>query len=1087
MKSLSLCRFSLAIALSGVGAMSTPALGAPLGLSETPLIVSINVPPNVMLLIDNSGSMDEVVWHEGYAPETNYPAATYFAGINWGAEVWFDIDATSTYYMAAFRRGTCAAGQFRFRNTAGNSVCLALPSPSGALTRFKGNYLRFLIENPPANIPSDSRMGVARNVARQLVLDNPGIRFGVTRLNAPRTGQWGIITEAAPGGRVIANCGSTQETLVSQINGLVADSNTPVAETLYEVTRYFRGMDSYYNTDLSYTSPIQYRCQKNFTVVITDGLPTHDTSFPNNDPDDLADAGATLPNWDGEAPETSISPPFPQYSDGFKPQSVEAAEGYSLYLDDIAKFGYDIDMRKGGVDAAGESFDDPAHAKQNMNTYTVGFSLNAQMLEDAAEYGDGRYYTANNANELSLALQNALRDIQSRLTSSASAAANAGFINEGSRIYQARFNSESWAGGLLAFKIDTNAGSVTYGQIISQAGRSDGALWDAGTLIPAAGSRSIFTRVGGSGKPFSWSSFSSIAGGEQQTYFNSNEALFNYLRGAENAAFRPRLTPLGDIVNSAPTFVGPPNARYADTLESVSYSSFKATHKERTSLIYAGANDGMLHAFDAETGVEKMAYVPAVLLPTLKELAAMDYTDRHRFYVDGSPTVVDAFFGNAWHTVLVGGLNKGGQGIYALNITNPESFAANNTNALKLSMWEFTDADDVDLGYTYSQPAVVKLPNGKWAAVFGNGYNNTQVDGQVSVTGNAVVYIVDIADGSLISKIDTGVGMSQDPTNITGAPKNRPNGFATLAPVDIDGDNKADYIYGGDLFGNLWRIQLTSTGTTLSSTLTKIFTACAANTCDTNNAQPITTRPSVTRHPSGSGVMVFFGTGKFIESIDKVALDGGLQSFYGIWDKNPNVSGNAALVSRSSLQQQEILFEDEFEFTTTDGETVSYPLRVTSNSTPNWASKKGWFIDLQKPGADPSGERQVTNPVVRNGRVIFTTLIPTEDPCRAGGESWLMEFDAATGSRLDMTPFDLNQDGRFTSADYVTVEINGAPVRVPVSGRKLEGGAAATPSVVGAEGQREFKYISTAGGLEVVKENPGTTDTDRQSWRQLGR
>ncbi len=351
-----------------------------------------------------------------------------------------------------------------------------------------------------------------------------------------------------------------------------------------------------------------------------------------------------------------------------------------------------------------------------------------------------------------------------------------------------------------------------------------------------------------------------------------------------------------------------------------------------------------------------------------------------------------------------------------------------------------------------------------------------------------MVYIVDLETGALIKKIDTGVGMSQDPTNTAKAPKNRPNGFATLAPVDVDGDNKIDYIYGGDLFGNLWRIRLTSSGETLSTTLTKIFKACASNTCSTSNAQPITTRPSVIRHPSGSGNVIFFGTGKFIETIDKVAKNGGLQSFYGIWDKNPSISDNTALVSRSSLQQQKILVEKNFEFTTKEGDKTSYPLRVTSETAPNWTSQKGWYIDLQDPGnAQVTGERQVTNSVVRNGRVIFTTLIPTEDPCRAGGESWLMELSAATGSRLDMTPFDLNKDDRFTSADYVEIVVDNKKIMVPVSGRKLEGGAAATPSVTGAEGQREFKYISTAGGLEVVKENPGTTDTDRQSWRQLGR
>lgn len=1072
-KPRSLMRASaLTVAACGLlpaGANATP---SNLALADTPLVVSTSVPPNVMLVVDNSGSMEEVIWAPGYDPNVTYPTASFIFSGDGRA---YTLSATSTYFYESFGRGSCSSGFREFRTNSGAVRCFKLPVPNGASnTRYNGNYLRYLIANHASGdltsvLPTGFRMSVARDVARNLVTANPGVRFGLTRFNF------------SEGGTVVANCGATTTTLNTQIDALVASTWTPLAETLYEVTRYFRGMSSYYNTG-TYTSPIQYRCQKNFAIVITDGLPTNDMNFPADDPDDVADTSRSLPNWDNLDPATGTSPPFPKHSDGFKTGS-QASEGYSLYLDDIAKFASDIDMRKGGTDLVGGSFDDPRFPEQNLSTYTVGFTVANQMLQDAAEYGQGKYYTANNAEELNEALQRALQDIYSRTTSSSSAAANAGFVSEGTRIYQARFRPEQWAGMLLAFAVDGSPTSPTYGQIVRSGAYTDGAIWDAAELIPGPASRRIFTR-GTAGIPFDWANFSAGLGGEQELYFDNSRDKFDFLRGTENAAFRKRSTPLGDIVSSAPVYVGPPNARYPDSLESAPYSAFKTTYKDRASMIYVGANDGMLHGFSAANGVEQMAYIPGVLLPRLKLLADPSYNDAHRYFVDGSPTVVDAFAGGSWRTVLVGGLNKGGQGIYALDVTNPNDFTVSAGNATKLSMWEFTDANDADLGFTYSQPAVVKLPNGVWAAVFGNGYNNTFPDGRVSTTGTAAAYIVNLATGALISKIDLNTGLTADPTG-----GNRPNGLATLAPVDVDGDFKVDFVYAGDLFGNLWRININAgTSGALTTTSTRIFSACGANACSATNRQPITTRPTVVRHPNGNGTMVFFGTGKYLETSDRLPKTGGLQSFYAIWDKVPTeTDATKALVSRSSLLRQEIIVEQNFTFVEA-GVSTTHPLRVTTNYKPDWNTHGGWYIDLLSPGmTGDSGERQVTNAVVRNNRVIFTTLIPTDDPCRAGGDSWLMEFDAVSGSRLQFSPFDLNNDGSFSTKDFVTIKVDGKDVSVPVSGRKLEGGAAATPSVMGAEGQNEFKYISTSGGVEVIKENPGTNDTDRQSWRQLGR
>jgi type IV pilus assembly protein PilY1 len=1051
----------VALALQVIGLSG--AVAAPLALPDTPLTVSTSIDPNVMLLIDNSGSMHHMIWHEDFDENGSYNNWRYRCGSNW-----CDLNPGDTYYPSNMGQDTCSNGYKRFRRGSTSTYkCLKIPQPAGASnTRYLGNYLRFLVDRfasgtdlTQGQIPNDYRMNVAREVSKDLIQNTPGMRFGLSNFNNQQ------------GGRIRAECGSSINSILSTIDTLTAETWTPLAESLYEVTRYFRGLSSHYNANTTYTSPIQYRCQKNFTVVVTDGLPTYDGSYPTNDPDDVADTSRSLPNWDGVN------------NDGAGTES--STEGAALYLDDIAKFAWDIDMRKTGNDAAGVSFNDPKFPKQNMYTYTVGFAVANDMLEDAAAYGNGLYLTANNAEQLREELSKVLIDIQSKLGSASSAAASGGFVGDGSgtKVYQGRLNSESWTGQLLAFAVDTNGTSPTFGFPLTNGPGPDGSLWDAGSMISAANwsARTIITNKA-AGIPFRWDEFTTA---EQAAYFNSQRNLFEYLRGRNVATYRSRPSLLGDIVNSAPQYVGSPNARYRETLEANSYAAFKATHANRAPTIYVGANDGMLHGFDADTGAERLAYIPGKLLDKLKNLAAVDnpatttidegYNANHKFYVDGSPTVVDAYIGNAWRTVLVGGLNKGGQGIYALDVTNPASFS--EANAASIFLWEFTDANDADLGYTYSRPAIVRLQNGTWAAVFGNGYNNTIADGNASTTGDAALYIVNLQTGALIKKISTNTGMAQDPTGA-----NRPNGLATVAPVDVDGDASVDYIYAGDLFGNLWKFDLNDDNPNNWSLAYKLYQACAAATCTTTNRQPITSRPTVIRHPNSGGQIVLFGTGKYLEQADNISLDGGVQSFYAIWDRG---SAPSPALNRDNLQQQRILIEDEFEFLDPDGETVTEQLRVTTDHKVVWGTKRGWYIDLVSPNGF-EGERQVTDSIVRNGRLVFTTMIPsdTSDPCAPAGTSWIMEMDAGTGSRLVYSPFDLNKDKTFSSADFVTVTIDGQTVKIPTTGRKMEGGHAQTPTVVASE-NKEFKYVSTSEGLETIVENPGKSLTGRQSWREL--
>jgi type IV pilus assembly protein PilY1 len=718
--------------------------------------------------------------------------------------------------------------------------------------------------------------------------------------------------------------------------------------------------------------------------------------------------------------------------------------------------------------------------------------------------GDGNpdnYFLVTNALKLKDQLSAAFDEIIRRTGSASSASVNTGSISSDTRVYQAKFNSGDWTGNLLSYPVNVTDGTLLPPE------------WDAAQKVSAQTptNRVIITKNAdtGAGVPFRWANIGATHQGELQPSDTRGSARLDYLRGdasqesLNGGVFRNRPAKLGDIVSSSPTYVGKPPMGYPDSLESVPYSSFAAANVNRQKMVYVGANDGMLHGFDAGTsttkGQERIAFVPSAVFPNLHELTKPNYS--HKFYVDGTPTVGDVFYNGAWHTILVGSLNKGGKSIFALDVTNPAAFS--EANASSLFRWEFTDQD---LGLTYSRPAIAKLHDNRWYAIFGNGYNNTTGTAPVSSAGRATLFIVDIETGALTKKIVTNT------TNNPGAPTT-PNGLATPALVDVDRDNIVDYAYAGDLLGNLWKFDLraTSVGSTLVAySGVPLFVAKDA----AGVRQPITERPEVGRGPKGNGLMVLVGTGKFMESTDKAPTQ--TQTFYGIYDKNTGTAATDVLPAtmRSVLTQQTILAEQNFTFTTASGSTVTFPMRVTSANTVG--TNRGWYMDFLSPNTPNfRGEMQVSNPVLRNGRVIFTTLIPDPDPCSGGGTSWLMEMDAISGSRLTESPFDPNEDGVFSEADMVTVNIGGVDILVPVSALQSEVGIAQAPGILFTPGTpgvpggssssssssssggspptppMESKYLSgsapNASGstLHRVKENPGANSKNRQSWRQL--
>lgn len=1054
-------------------------------ISQMPLFISAGVTPNVMLVVDNSGSMNNLVWAQGFDPTATYPdwsppirSATNCSGTA-TTELWTATNGNiilSTLLTNRARGSTssscgtatvrCPSNYVWGQNAAGTiNKCLRLPDPvGGSNTRVTGQYLNYLFQTYANNtdlqggqIPGEFRMRVARNVATTVVNNNTNLRLGLTRFNTDQ------------GGTVLANCGSTAAAINTQIGTLTSSTWTPLAEALYEVTRYFRGMSSQYNSGVSYTSPIQYRCQKNFVIVITDGFPTQDTSFPNNDPADVANTSAALPNWDGLSPATMAAqyPNFPSGSDGFQPAGANTDEGHTLYLDDIAKFAYDTDMRATGNDLTGVSFNDPLFPKQNLVTYTVGFAVANQMMADAARLGTGQYLLAGNEAELSAALQAALADIEARTSSAASVATNSTRLASNTFIYQARFSSGDWGGQLLAYPIGSGGEIAAIDELTGVPVLGSKTGWNSAKVMPAPASRKIFTYNPGpkTGMQFVWSALTA----SQQAELNKNvsgvadgngQKRLDYLRGIRTdelpgGPFRARSSVMGDIINSDPTFVGDQNFGF-DLLpgaEGTSYKTFRqsTTYKDRRPAVYVAANDGMLHGFDAETGVELLAYMPNAVYPLLRYLTDPSFNTSHRLINDGAPKSLDAYINGGWKTVLLGTLGGGGKGVYALDVTEPSSFSATRV------LWEFTSANDAKMGDAIPQATIARLYNGKWVAIVSNGYNSS--------TGNAVLFVIDLETGVKIREFDTGVGSD--------------NGLASATPVDVDGDRITDYIYAGDLKGNMWKFDVTSSNPSswaIAFAGLPLYTACSADPCTASNRQPITTRPEVGISPP-AGFFVYFGTGRYFAVGDN-GVGTGANSIYAIRDKNEKGVTSPVLpaAGRSNLVQQSVLGDGTGEQISFEG--VMERVRVTTNNPIN-DTHDGWYLNLPT-----SGERQVSTPILRGGRLIFTTVIPSGDACSAGGESWLMEIDALSGSRLTESPFDLNRDRSFDVDDFAPLPGDPDGREVPVSGRKSSQGIIKTPGIV-TDDRIEYKFASgSAGGIDTTIENAGK-QRGRQSWREL--
>lgn len=916
---------------------------------------------------------------------------------------------------------------------------------------------------------------------------------------------------------------------------------TPARGSMADLGAYFQGE----------SSPILSasrggECQQNFSIVVTDGYwngvltTTQATTFANDDGDnDTAFDGGVYADLQSE---TLADIAMFYYENDLKPlidnevptiAGVDEASHQHLVTYSVA-FGVVGTMDPFDTKTPGVATDtDPTATGFSWPTITSNTDTTVDDLWHAAYNGRGQFLSARDPEAMIRAINDVIKNISDRTSSSGSVAVSSGYLSTDSLLFQAIMNSAEWTGQLLAYNVVASG---------SDAGKVGSVAWDAGCMLTGGaceatdgsetgldwdGGRTIVTYKPSTsaGIAFRWPNNPSspstteldvsqvaalkthpVTGASESDTIGENR--LKYLRGADISGMRVRSSLLGDIINSNPVYVGAPSYAYPDGLESVAYSSFATAYANRKPMVYVGANDGMLHGFYAvdgtNGGTELLAYIPSTVYRDLPALTTEVYGGNlgHRTFVDGPPTAADVFTDGAWRTVLVGGLRKGGQSIYALDITNPDGFS--EADAANIVLWEFDDGTDVDIGYTYAQPPVVRLANGKWAAVVGNGYNNTDTDGgadsRFSSTGNGVLYLLDMEDGSIIRKFDTGVGTADDPTGAA-----RPNGLTIPAPVDLDGDRIVDYIYVADLFGNIWKVDVRDVDATnwgfsfySGGNPQPFFVAKDAS----GVVQPITARIEIGLHPTHSGQFLLFGTGKYIEDGDNASSGQQTQTVYGIWDRNES-SNALSQVGRDHLLEQQIIEETVF--------GTRWDVRISTTTPINWflgtglpgsgAGYLGWYMDLlntEGGNTNNYGERVVATPVLRDGKIIFVTLMPLPDPCDPGGDSWLMEIDAYSGARLPVSPFDLNGDGLFSFFDLVADNTGN---NVVASGVKSKVGILPGPGIMkdseygqaggvhggdGSGGGREFKYFSgSSGEIQTITENRGNSNIGRQSWREV--
>jgi len=798
----------------------------------------------------------------------------------------------------------------------------------------------------------------------------------------------------------------------------------PVSELYYAGIRYFKNLGNvatYTNSTnatmvdgfpviTSWTDPILYACQKNFIIGIGDVNTHADANLPGSTIGNTSYETATRPTDTTVNVETATNMvgtleglgaigdaligdsatrfiaglAYDSHVKDIRPNDFKNPDGTKNQIQTITSYWIDVQEYQAYVNnnqfylaTKYGGFDVPAnfspYASTNAkNTLTVGLGTvpmtDGMWHTNTDVFGSNKrpnnYFSGGQADKMVAGLNSAFASIASQLTGNTTAFAttSAQLTAANNLTYGSAYKQSNWTGDVIASQVTYSTSGASFG---------GATIWHAQSQLQSQASRKIITAVNGVGTPFEVSNMSGTTGyatfalvPDVPTASQSSANFLNYLRGDQSletsqtgGVYRTRAFLLGDIVDSKVNPVGPPNGLYSDSFNP-GYGSFKTTYSARNTVVYVGANDGMMHAFDgsATGGTELFAYIPSFVYGTnttapLNGLATLgDPSYTHHYFVNATPLVFDIDMNNTsasssttpnWESVLIGGLGKGGKGYYAINVTDPSSWNSETTLAGNV-LWEFTDSR---MGYSYGEPTVVKTKKYGWVVIFTSGFNNTD--------GVGYFFIVNPRTGALLEAVSTGVGSATNQAGLTYA--------SAYVGAYIDGT--ADSIYAGDLLGNVWRLDLTTTTGNYAAP-TKIAVLQDPN----GNAQPVTSRPLTEVDPSTDKRYILVGTGRLLAASD--ITNSQTESFYAITDG----------------------FSGSFYTSTTLPTGVSFPVsrsNLTADTNlltgigSNPSGPMGWYIDLGS--SNNIGARVTTTPTTATGIVAFVANTPSGDICSSSG------------------------------------------------------------------------------------------------------
>ncbi|MBG6075499.1 pilus assembly protein [Polaromonas sp. CG_9.11] len=665
--------------------------------------------------------------------------------------------------------------------------------------------------------------------------------------------------------------------------------------------------------------------------------------------------------------------------------------------------------------------------------------------------------------------------------------------------YQAAFDTSDWSGDVLSVPLNlTGTSTVTVGSATWSAAERLGLL-----PTPAISRNIVIGMPGATANPvataFTWAAI----GAAMQTNLakltpasatdSLGEARVNYLRGDrsnEGASFRRRNKLLGDILNSGIVASGKPTASVSSTS---AYATFSSENASRTPTLFVGANDGMLHAFNSTNGDEIFGYIPSWMGTKLAALTSKTYLSNHQAYVDGTPAVAEAQVGSSgtasdWKTVLVSGTGAGGSGVFALDVTDPGRFSASNV------MWEFTRADDVDLGYVVGRPQILKLRTSapsqatatyRWFAVVASGVNNYLPDslfnGAFSPSGNPALFLLalDKPVGAAWSYGTNYYKISLPADSILNA--NNGTGLINFQPIFGGNVGELTQVYMGDLHGKLWKLDFAARGAS-EWTMDKLspykkgssapfipYPLYIAKTADntTGLIQPISMAPAVVPGPNLNGIStnyITFATGKYLEASDKTSSIS--NSIYEVFD-NGSTAADSSPAGASIISGRGRLTPGTINTSTGVVSTPAFKWGRAASDT-DASQRSGIYVDLSI-----TGERGITNPKVAGDYLLLNSLIPasagaTGSCTAAGGDGRQYRINYLTGKG---------------TVENSTTGLLGEPLLINLP-------SASTYTISSTTGQRTktvVQQVIQPGSLGVATGSlvTNTVVTGRLSWRQI--